>query len=88
MGKIITLRAYVILFCMAFLLKLVGVICAFLALSHIEQSEDDKNTKFDGSNLYALGIFVAVIISLETSIICLYICIVLYTNIPRLWYSE
>ena len=88
MGRIITLRAYVIMFCLAFLLELMGVICAFLALSHIEQSEDDINNKFDGSNLYALGVFVAVIISLETSIICTYICIVLYTNIPWLLYSE
>ena len=69
-GKIITLRAYVIMFCIAFLLKLMGVICAFLALSHIEQSEDDENTKFDGSNLYALGVFVAVIIPLETYLVC------------------
>ena len=75
-GKIITLRAYVILFCMAFLLKLVGVICTFLALSHIERSEDGENTEFDGSNLYAIGVFLAVIISLETTIACTYICIV------------
>ena len=72
------------MFCIGFLLKLMGVICAFLALSHNEQSEDDENTKFDGSNLYALGVFVAVIISLETSIACTYICIAFYSVLPFL----
>ena len=84
LGKIITLRAYVDICFLAFLLELMGVICAFLALSHIEKSEDGENTEFDGSNLYALGVFVAVIISLETSIACTYICIAFYSVLPFL----
>ena len=88
LGKIITLRANMIMLCLAFLLELMGVICAFLALSHIERSEDGENTEFDGSYLYALGVFVAVIISLETFIVCTYICIVFCFYLAFLYSDE
>ena len=54
---------------------------AFLASSHIERTEDDENTTFDGTNMYTFGVFVAVIISLETYLVCNFTWTVLYSNI-------
>ena len=71
-GKIITLKACVIMFCIALKLELMGLMFAFLASSHIERSEDDENSTFDGANMCALGVFVAVIIPLETYLVCYY----------------
>ena len=68
--KIITLKSCVIMFCLALKLELIGVMFAFLASSHIERTEDDENTTFDGTNMYTFGVFVAVIISLETYLVC------------------
>ena len=70
-------RIYMVIFFLVLVLEIIGLIFAFLASSHIESTDGGEKKKFDGSNLYILGIVISVIVCIKLFICPIFLALVM-----------